>query len=104
MTDPAASGQPPLQLEGYQRVSCAPGASQTVTFPLTQRNLQYWNSTSNSWATSTGSYGISVGDSDANLPLSGTLRGSVGAARPAGHHHQPRPAGRAGRRGRRPCR
>ena len=73
VTDPAASGQPPLQLEGYQRVSLAPGASPTVTFPLTQRNLQYWNSTSNGWATSTGSYGISVGDSDANLPLTGTL-------------------------------
>jgi beta-glucosidase len=73
VTDPAASGQPPLQLEGYQRVSLAPGASATVTFPLTQRNLQYWNSTSNGWATSTGSYGISVGDSDANLPLKGTL-------------------------------
>ena len=73
VTDPAASGQPPLQLEGYQRVSLAPGASATVTFPLTQRNLQYWNSTSNGWAASAGSYGISVGDSDANLPLTGTL-------------------------------
>jgi beta-glucosidase len=73
VTDPAASGQPPLQLEGFQRVSLAPGASQTVTFPLTQRNLQYWNSASNGWATSTGNYGISVGDSDANLPLTGTL-------------------------------
>jgi beta-glucosidase len=73
VSDPAASGQPPLQLEGFQRVSLAPGASQTVTFPLTQRNLQYWNSTSNGWATSTGSYGIDVGDSDANLPLTGTL-------------------------------
>jgi beta-glucosidase len=73
VSDPAASGQPPLQLEGFQRVSLQPGASQTVTFPLTQRNLQYWNSTSNNWATSTGSYGIDVGDSDANLPLTGTL-------------------------------
>src|SRR6202522_3659281 len=65
VTDPAASRQPPLQLEGYQRVSLAPGASATVTFPLTQRNLQYWNSTSNGWSTSAGSYGIKVGDSDA---------------------------------------
>jgi beta-glucosidase len=73
VTDPAASGQPPRQLEGFQRVSLQPGASQTVTFPLTQRNLQYWNSTSNGWATSTGGYGIAVGDSAANLPLTGTL-------------------------------
>jgi beta-glucosidase len=44
-----------------------------VSFPLTQRNLQYWRATGNAWATSTGSYGISVGDSDAHLPLTGTL-------------------------------
>jgi beta-glucosidase len=73
VTDPAASGQPPRQLEGFARVSLQPGASQTVQFQLTQRNLQYWNSGGNNWATSTGSYGIEVGDSDGNLPLSGTL-------------------------------
>jgi beta-glucosidase len=73
VTDPAASGQPPRQLEGFARVSLQPGASQTVQFQLTQRNLQYWNSGSNNWDTSTGNYGIEVGDSDANLPLSGTL-------------------------------
>jgi beta-glucosidase len=71
--DPAASGQPPLQLEGFQRVNLAAGASTTVTFTLTQQNLQYWNSSSSAWATSTGNYGIEVGDSSANLPLSGTL-------------------------------
>jgi beta-glucosidase len=73
VSDPAASGEPPRQLEGFARVNLQPGASQTVQFPLTQRNLQYWNSSSNAWATATGSYGIAVGDSDANLPLSGTL-------------------------------
>jgi beta-glucosidase len=73
VTDPAASGEPPKQLEGFARVSLAAGASQTVQFPLTQRSLQFWNATSNNWATSTGSYTVAVGDSDANLPLSGTL-------------------------------
>ena len=43
----ASAGQPPRQLEGFSRVSLAPGASSTVTFPLTQRNLQYWNTRSN---------------------------------------------------------
>ena len=73
VTDPSASGQPPRQLEGFARVSLQPGASQTVTFQLTQQNLQYWNSAANNWATSTGTYGIAVGDSDASLPLSGSL-------------------------------
>jgi beta-glucosidase len=71
--DPAASGQPPKQLEGFQRVSLAAGASQTVTFQVSQQDLQYWNSSGNAWSTSTGNYGIDVGDSDANLPLTGTL-------------------------------
>ena len=76
--DPPASGQPPEQLDGFQRVYLQPGASQQVTFDLAQQNLRYWDTGSNSWATSTGSYDISVGDSSANLPLSGAL--SVSAA------------------------
>jgi beta-glucosidase len=82
VTDPSASGQPPLQLEGFQRVTLAAGASATVTFPLTQQNLQFWNSSSNAWATSTGNYTVSVGDSSASLPLTGTLAvtsGQLGA-------------------------
>ena len=73
VTDPAASGEPPKQLEGFARVDLAAGQSKTVSFPLTQTNLQYWNATSNAWATSTGNYTISVGDSNRNLPLTGTL-------------------------------
>ena len=72
VTDPAASGEPPKNLEGFTRVDLQPGASTTVSFPVTQANLQYWTS-SNAWATSTGNYTVSVGDSDANLPLTGTL-------------------------------
>jgi beta-glucosidase len=73
VTDPSASGQPPLQLEGFQRVNLAAGASTTVTFTLTQQNLQYWNSSSSTWATPAGNYTVSVGDSSASLPLTGTL-------------------------------
>ncbi len=78
VTDPSASGQPPLQLEGFQRVNLAAGASATVTFNLTQQSLQYWNSGSNAWATSTGNYTVSVGDSSASLPLTGTLAVAAG--------------------------
>jgi beta-glucosidase len=78
VTDPAASGEAPKNLEGFARVDLQPGASATVSFPLTQTNLQYWNDSSSAWATSTGNYTVSVGDSNANLPLTGTL--SVGSA------------------------
>ncbi len=73
LTDPAAAGEPPRQLAGFARLNLAPGASQPVSFPLTQRALSYWDASSNAWATATGSYGIAVGDSDGHLPLSGTL-------------------------------
>lgn len=90
VTGPAAAGEPPRQLEGFARVNLQPGASQTVQFQLTQHNLRYWNPGSNTWATATGNYGIAVGDSDARLPLSGTLAvssaqlGQPAAERPTG--------------------
>jgi beta-glucosidase len=73
VSQPAGNGEPPRQLEGFARVNLQPGASQTVSFPVTQQNLQAYNSSTNAWATATGGYGISVGDSDGNLPLTGTL-------------------------------
>ena len=74
VTDPAASGQPPRQLEGFPRVNLAAGASQ-----------HGHRSRSPSGTCSTGTRAampgppppaataISVGDSDAHLPLTGTL-------------------------------
>ncbi|SEO87234.1 beta-glucosidase [Actinacidiphila rubida] len=73
VTQPAASGEPPRQLQGFARVDLQPGASTTVSFPLTQRGLSYYDASTSAWATSTGAYTVSVGDSDANLPLTGTL-------------------------------
>jgi beta-glucosidase len=73
VTDPAAAGEPPRQLAGFARVSLQPGASQTVRFSLTQASLRHWDSGAGNWATAAGSYGIAVGDSSAQLPLTGTL-------------------------------
>ena len=75
VTQPASVGEPFRQLQGFDRVDLEAGQSKTVTFQLTQRNLQHADATSGALTTSTGDYGISVGDaaSDANLPLAGTL-------------------------------
>ena len=83
--DPAASDDPPEQLKGFSRVTLNPGASATVTFPLTIHDLASWNTTANAWEAQAGSYSISVGDSSASLPLTGstslgqTLTGQVAA-------------------------
>jgi beta-glucosidase len=68
--DPATTGEPPLQLKGFNRVTLQPGASTTVSFPVTLHDLAYWNN--NAWTTALGSYRIAVGDSS-NPQLSGTL-------------------------------
>src|SRR5580658_6396623 len=70
--DPAASQDPPKQLKGFQRMSLNPGQSATVSFPLTIHDLASWSSTANAWEAQAGTYSISVGDSSASLPLSGT--------------------------------
>jgi beta-glucosidase len=83
--DPAVSGDPPEQLKGFDRVSLAPGASQTVQFTLTVHDLASWSDAAGGWNAPAGAYKISVGDSSAGLPLSGTvtlaqtLTGSVAA-------------------------
>jgi beta-glucosidase len=83
--DPAASQDPPKQLKGFQRVTLSPGASTTVSFPLTIHDLASWSSAANAWEAQAGTYSIFVGDSSANLPLTGstslaqTLTGQVAA-------------------------
>jgi beta-glucosidase len=67
--DPAASGEPPRQLEGFQRVTLAPRASATVSFTLTPQDMSWWGSAG--WTQSPGQYSVYVGDSSAlsDLPL-----------------------------------
>ena len=81
--DPAAAGEPPRQLKGFQKVTLQPGQSTTVHFSLTGHDLSYWNDTANGWVVPDGHFGVYVGDSSAlaNLPLRGgfTVVRSVGA-------------------------
>jgi beta-glucosidase len=70
--DPAANNDPPKQLRGFQRVMLNPGQAATVSFPLTVHDLASWSPTDNQWEAQAGAYSISVGDSSANLPLTGS--------------------------------
>ncbi len=73
--DPAATGEPPRQLVGYQRVMLAPGQSTGVRFTVTPRDTWWWDQAAGGWNQSTGRYGLYVGDSSAlaNLPLRGAF-------------------------------
>jgi beta-glucosidase len=74
--DPAASGEPPRQLEGFQRVSLAPGQSARVSFTITPQQESWWSDSANGWTQTAGSYRVYVGDSSAlaGLPLRGSYR------------------------------
>ncbi len=73
--DPAAAGEPPRQLKGFQRVSLNPGQSTQVTFSLPPSATWWWDQSAGGWTQSTGTYQVYVGDSSApaNLPLHGTF-------------------------------
>jgi len=73
VSQPAANGSPPKQLKGFQKVNLAAGASATVTFPMTNRDLAHYDTATSKWVTNAGAYPIRVGDSSTNLPLTGTV-------------------------------
>jgi beta-glucosidase len=78
---PAAAGEPPRQLKGFQKVTLQPGQSTTVHFTLSGHDLSYWNDTANGWVVPDGQYQVSVGDSSARSNLQGnfTVIRSLGA-------------------------
>lgn len=71
--DPRATGEPPRQLKGYQRVSLRPGQGQRVTVPLSEVSFAHWDNSRSTWMITSGRYNIYVGDSSQNLPLRATL-------------------------------
>ena len=79
---PAMAGQPPRQLQGFQKVTLHPGQSTTVRFKLNGHELSYWNDSANGWVVPVGQFGVYVGDSSAlaDLPLHGsfTVTRSIG--------------------------
>jgi len=75
LADPSASGEPPRQLAGFQRVNLAPGASTRVSFTVTPQDMSWWDDTANGWTQTAGAYQVYVGDSSAlsGLPLQGSF-------------------------------
>jgi beta-glucosidase len=73
--DPAAAGEPPRQLAGFQRVTLAPGRSASLRFTITPRDTWWWDESAGGWSQTAGTYQVDVGDSSAlaNLPLHGTF-------------------------------
>jgi beta-glucosidase len=62
------------RLVGWKRVTLAPGESQTVTVPIDSRVLRTFDESRSSWNFAPGEYGVFVGPSSENTPLTATLR------------------------------
>ncbi|MEV5825533.1 glycoside hydrolase family 3 C-terminal domain-containing protein [Spirillospora sp. NPDC052242] len=69
--------QPPKQLKGFTKVTLRPGQSTTVAFPLTARDLSYWNVEAKRWKVADGCYTVMVGSSSRDV----AQRGSFGECR-----------------------
>jgi beta-glucosidase len=73
--------QPPKQLKGFAKLSLRPGESRRVTFPLTQRDLSYWNTAENGWAVAPGCYRVMVGRSSREIVQRGRFAAGGGRCR-----------------------
>lgn len=71
---PAEAGEPPKQLKGFKKVMLAPGASTTVEFPLTEWSTAIWDVESHGWKPVKGEFGVWVGASSRDLPLTAKLQ------------------------------
>ena len=73
LTDPAAAGEPPYQLKGFQKVTLAPGHSQRITLQLTSQDLSYYRTATSSWVVAPGLYRVSIGSNERDLPVSSSF-------------------------------
>jgi beta-glucosidase len=70
---PAAAGEPPRLLKGFQRISLTPGQTQHVVFSLTWEDLANWDATARGWIVTPGVFQVWIGASSRDLRLTGSL-------------------------------
>jgi len=71
---PDEAKEPPFQLKGFHKTQVlAPGASETVSIQLGNRDISIWDDQEHKWAVVPGTYGVFVGASSRDLRLSTTL-------------------------------
>jgi beta-glucosidase len=69
----SAVERPRKALKGFRRVRLEPGETQTVEIPLAWEALAYWDSDRGGFAVETGTIGIAISSSSADVRLSTTL-------------------------------
>jgi len=69
----APAGTPPKQLRGFEKVYLEVDQRVVVSFPLTRRDISYWDTYSQDWIIPTGTFGLSVGFSSRDIKLTASL-------------------------------
>lgn len=76
------ASRPVRLLQGFQRISLAPGESRKVEFTLDESNVRYWSSAEKGWVIDPGTFDLWVGNSStANLHTTFTVGGKPRPAR-----------------------
>ena len=70
---------PAKQLKGFSRVTLKPGETQHVTVPLDARAFAYYDAAAKKWVIAPGSFGVLVGESSADISLTGSVAVSEAA-------------------------
>ncbi len=70
---PAAVGEPPKQLKGYQKVLLQSGEEKVVHVKLDAESFKYWNEQAKAWTTAPGTYRIMVGRSSRDIVFETSL-------------------------------
>jgi beta-glucosidase len=64
---PAAAGEAPWSLKGFDRLTLQPGESTTVSFPLDAGTVRTYDDATDGWQVVPGSYTLAVGSSSRDL-------------------------------------
>lgn len=70
---PAAAGEPPKLLKGFQKITLPPGQSQHVTFNLNWEDLVNWDAVAHGWIVTPGVYQVMAGASSRDIRLTGSF-------------------------------
>lgn len=74
---PPAAAEPSQRLAGFGRITLNAGQSRTVRLVIdpgsTERPLSFWDTTTHDWVTPRGKFGVLVGGSVADTPLTGSF-------------------------------
>jgi beta-glucosidase len=70
---PAAAGEPPKLLKGFEKITLPPGQTQHITFNLNWEDLACWDIAARGWIVPPGVFQVMVGASSRDIRLTGSF-------------------------------